>query len=87
MTFLEKHLEDPVRFARLKRAAWVILAAVIATEAIAPWVLYDHHAHFAFEDWPAFGSVYGFVACVAIIIVSKAIGKLWLMRSEHYYER
>jgi hypothetical protein len=87
VTFLEKHLEDPVRFARLKRAAYVVLAALIVAEGIPPWVLYDDHGHFPFEDWPAFGSLYGFLACVAIIMVSKGIGKLWLMRPENYYER
>ena len=37
--------------------------------------LYDEPGHFAFEDWPAFGSIYGFLSCVAIILVSKFIGK------------
>ena len=40
----------------------------------------------AFEDWPAWGSLYGFVSCVAIIVVSKILGKLWLMRPEDYYD-
>jgi hypothetical protein len=31
--------------------------------------------------------VYGFAACIAIIVVSKMIGKLWLLRSERYYDR
>ena len=72
---------------KLMRAfyAWLVVLAVV--EAIAPRVLYHEPAHFSFEDWPAFGSLYGFVACVAIIIVSKLLGKLWLMRPEKYYER
>ena len=39
-----------------------------------------------FEDLIAWGSLYGFVSCVAIIVVSKLIGKLWLMRREDYYD-
>ena len=64
--------------------AWLVVLAL--TEAIAPRVLYHEPAHFAFEDWPAFGSIYGFISCAAIILVSKALGKLWLMRSNHYYD-
>ena len=65
--------------------AWLVVLAVV--EAIAPRFLYHEPAHFPFEDLPAFGSLYGFLACVAIIIVSKLLGKLWLMRRENYYER
>jgi hypothetical protein len=87
MTFLERQLEDPVRFARLKRIALSLLLALFLAEAVAPWMLYDDPAHFPFEDLPAFGSVYGFAACIAIIVVSKMIGKLWLLRPERYYDR
>jgi hypothetical protein len=64
--------------------AWLVMLAL--TEAVAPWFFYDEHAHFTFEDWPAFGSIYGFFSCVAIILVSKLLGKLWLMRPDNYYE-
>ncbi len=64
--------------------AWLMILAL--TEAIAPRFLYHEPAHFAFEDWPAFGSFYGFFSCVAIILVSKLLGKLWLMRPDNYYE-
>ncbi|AMY06940.1 hypothetical protein LuPra_00104 [Luteitalea pratensis] len=71
---------------KLKRAFYASLVVLALAEAIAPWILYDEHAHFAFEDWPAFGSVYGFFSCVAIILVSKFLGKHWLMRPEDSYE-
>ena len=64
--------------------AWLVALALI--EAIAPRVLYHDPAHFAFEDWPAFGSLYGFFACVAIVLVSKLLGQVWLMRADTYYE-
>jgi hypothetical protein len=87
MSVLEKYLEDPGRLALLKRAGYGVLGLLALVEVAAPMVLYEDEAHFPFENWPAFGSVYGFIACVAIIVVSKAIGKLWLMRSEDYYGR
>jgi hypothetical protein len=43
--------------------------------------------HFWFEDLPAWGSLYGLAACVAIIVVSKLLGHLWLSRPENYYDR
>ena len=42
--------------------------------------------HFSFEDFPAWGSLYGLLSCVAIIVVSKLIGKLWLMHREDHYD-
>ena len=87
MTFLEKCLEDPVRFGRLKRSFYICLAVLALSEAVAPWLLYRDEPHFSFENWPAWGSIYGLFSCVAIIIVSKLLGKLWLMRSENYYDR
>lgn len=71
---------------KLKRAFYALLAVLALTEAVAPRFLYDDHAHFAFEDWPALGSLYGFLSCVAIILVSKLLGKLWLTRPDNYYE-
>jgi hypothetical protein len=62
------------------------LATLAIVEAAAPYLLYSDHGHFWFEDLPAWSSVYGLVACVLIITVSKLVGKLWLMRPEAYYD-
>ena len=86
MNFLQKHLEDPVRFARIKRASYIGLAVVALAEIVLPRILHGDESHFSFEDFPAWGSFYGLVSCVAIIVVSKFIGKLWLMRREDYYD-
>ena len=86
MNFLARQLEDPVRFARIKRGFFGVLAVVALAEIGLPLIFHDDHAHFEFESWPAFGSLYGLVSCVAIIVVSKFIGKVWLMRREDYYD-
>jgi hypothetical protein len=70
----------------LTRAFFAALAVLALVEAVASRLLYHEAAHFAFEDWPAFGSIYGFISCVAIILVSKFLGKHWLMRPEHSNE-
>ena len=86
MNFLEKQLKDPVRFARIKRWFYVGLAVAALAEIVLPLLFHGGHAHFSFESFPAWGSLYGFVSCVAIIVVSKFIGKVWLMRRENYYD-
>ena len=87
MTFLERQLEDPVRLRRVKRWFYAVLAALAVSELALPRVLGTDHAHFWFEEIPAWGSAFGLVACVAIIVVSKLLGKVWLTRPEHYYDR
>ena len=91
MNFLERQLEDPVRFIRMKRWFYVGLAAVAVVEIVLPigWHLLRlevHPPHFWFEWIPAWGSLYGLISCLAIIVVSKFLGKAWLMRREDYYD-
>ena len=86
MSFLERLLKDPVRFARLKRWFYVGLAVVTVAKIALPLVFDAGHPHFSFERFPAWGSIYGLVSCVAIIVVSKLIGKAWLMRREDHYD-
>ena len=86
MNFLQRQLEDPARFARIKRWFYASLAVVALAEIVLPRTFPAGEPHFPFEDFPAFGSLYGFVSCVAIIVLSKLIGKLWLMRREDHYD-
>lgn len=53
-----------------------------------------HHAHTGPEHWPFFWSVFGFVACVLIILVSKWFGhchwfggKFTIMAREDFYDK
>jgi hypothetical protein len=85
VTFLERLLTDPVRSKRLKRGFYASLA-VLALAEIAFTRLGESEAHFGFEDLPAWGSLFGLLACVAIIVVSKILGKVWLTRPENYYD-
>lgn len=84
--FLEKYLEDPVRFKRLKRCFYAGLAILALTEFAAPRLFHGEPADFWFEDLPAWESLYGLISCVVIITGSKFLGKLWLMRRENYYD-
>ena len=86
MNFLERNIESPARFARIKRWFYVVLIVVALSEIVLPIIFRGGHSHFSFESFPAWGSLYGFISCVAIIVVSKLIGKAWLMRRERYYD-
>ena len=86
MSFLERQLEDPVRLARIKRGFYIGLVVVALAEIVLPLIFHDGHVYFSFESVPAWGSLYGLISCAAIIVVSKLIGKVWLMRREDHYD-
>ena len=86
MNFLERVLENPARFARLKRGFYAGLVVAALADIVLPLVFGEGHPHFSFERFPAWGSLYGLISCVAIILVSKLIGKVWLMRREDHYD-
>ncbi len=86
MNFLERLLEDPIRFRRIKRGFYVGLAVLALVEIVQPLVIPSDHSHFRFESNPAWGSLNGLISCVEIIVVSKFLGKVWLMRREDHYD-
>lgn len=43
------------------------------------------HIYVYFETIPAFYAIYGFVACVVLVVLAKIMRK-GLMRNEHYYD-
>ena len=86
MNIFEKILEDPVRFKRVKWAGLTFLVVIFLLEILVVNILHLGHPHFRFEKLPGFGSLYGLISCVLIIVVSKLLGKLWLIRPEDYYD-
>ena len=44
------------------------------------------HAFFGWEAWPEFYAVYGFVACVVLVLISKYVLRPLVMRDEDYYD-
>ncbi len=65
------------------RLCYVVLALLVVYDAT---MVDKHHAHTAMEHLPGFWSVFGFAACVVIIIVSKWYGHLGIMTREDYYD-
>ena len=62
----------------------VVLALCGMLFVVEPFV--HKHGEFHFEDWFGFHGMFGFVACVALVIAAKGLRRL-LMRREDYYER
>lgn len=74
---------EALRTKKVKIIAYGVLALLIAVDFIIP----RHEIHFFGDKIPGFWSFFGFIACVLIIVVSKWIGHLWLMKDENYYDR
>jgi hypothetical protein len=73
---------------RLKVVVWIsyaVLALLVVLDAL-PWVVDKEHAHTQAEHLPGFWSLFGFGACVLIIILSKWYGHAGIMQREEYYD-
>ena len=66
-----------------KKLAYSILVLLIVFDLIIP----RQEVHFFGDKIPGFWSVFGLIACVLIIIVSKWIGRIGLMQDENYYDK
>lgn len=86
MNIFEKILEIPKNFRIAKRIFYISLVLIALIEIAVVYLFHLGHGHFWFENLPAFGTIYGFVSCVLIIVVSKFLGKKWLMKKEDYYD-
>ena len=50
------------------------------------WITgFDKHPYFKWEQWPGFYAVYGFVACVLLVLGAKFVLRPLVMRDEDYY--
>lgn len=47
---------------------------------------YDKKGYFPFEEWFGFHAVFGFLACVVLILAAKQLRRL-VRRDEDYYDR
>ena len=61
--------------------------AVLVVIDVIFWITgFDKHPYFRWETWPGFYAVYGFVACVLLVLISKHVLRPLVMRNEDYYE-
>lgn len=81
--------DDPRNVKRLIRVFFVACAVLLAIDLV-------HHRHGSFEESEAelaaegifgFYGLFGFVACVLLVLAAKYVLRKAVMRSEDYYDR
>lgn len=70
-----------------RRLVFVTLAVFAATVLLEIFFVDFDHAHLPWHRVPGFDIIFGFAGSVALIMASKALGKHFLQRPEHYYEQ
>ena len=53
---------------------------------LADFKIHHHHAHFPWENWFGFFSIYGFVCCVLLVLLAKHVVRPVMKREENYYD-
>lgn len=69
-----------------RRALKWLMAAVMASLIVLDALTPAKYERFPWDGIPGFGAAYGLVACILIIVVSKALGYALLYRREDYYD-
>lgn len=72
--------DKPKNVQRLLRGFYTICAILFLVDFAV-----HRHIYHAWEKLPAFYALYGFVACVLLVLVAKEMRKV-LMRKEDYYD-
>jgi hypothetical protein len=77
---VQDFFDKPNNIKWLLRVFYFICVLLVALDFIV-----HRHIYLDFEKIPTFYALYGFVACVVLVLLAK-IMRLMLMRSETYYE-
>ncbi len=73
-------LDDPRNVDKIVYALYAVCGLLLVIDP-----LIHKHGPFAIEHWFGFYGIYGFVACVALVLAAKELRRI-LMRSEDYYD-
>ena len=74
-------LDNPRNVDRLVHGFYAVCGILLAIDVFVP-----KHGPFALEHVIGFYGLYGFVACVALVLIAKQLRRV-LMRPEDYYDR
>ncbi|MBK9140610.1 MAG: hypothetical protein IPM17_17950 [Verrucomicrobia bacterium] len=83
-------LQRLIESTRAPQHVWVrrclyALLAINLWDNVPVWVD-KSQAHTGLEHVPTFWSVFGFLGCILLIILSKAFGHAGIMKREDYYD-
>ncbi|VAW82801.1 hypothetical protein MNBD_GAMMA13-567 [hydrothermal vent metagenome] len=73
-------------FDKPENVKWTMRVLYITSTllVVADFIIH-RHIGLPWEKIPAFYAIYGFVACVALVVIAKEIRKI-VMRKENYYD-
>lgn len=72
-------LARPSSIRLMWRVFWAVLALTVAAQ-----IVIEIKGYFGIDGWFAFGAIYGFLSCLAMVLFAKGLGYL-LKRDENYY--
>ena len=78
----QRWLDRSENVTKLYRGLWVLGLLLLAAD-----FLIHRHEEFAWARWLGFYAVYGFVACVMLVLAAKEVLRRLVKRSEDYYDR
>ncbi|MBL4848328.1 MAG: hypothetical protein JKY65_22645 [Planctomycetes bacterium] len=81
-------LDHPENVKKLIRGFWICCALLLVPDVLeALGVVHFKHPHegYWWESWVGFFALYGFVACVVLVLIAKQLRKV-VMRDEDYYD-
>ena len=68
----------------VQRVLYGLFCTLVLLLALEPFV--HKHSYFAWEKWFGFYAIYGFVACVLLVLAAKYILRPFVKREEDYYD-
>lgn len=78
--------EQQAFFDKPKNVTWILrIFYVICVLLVVADFIVHRHIYVDMERIPAFYAIYGFVACVVLVVLAKFMRTV-LMRDENYYE-
>jgi hypothetical protein len=82
-----KQTSAPSFFDNPKNVRWILrIFYLLCIVLVALDFIVHRHIYLYFEEIPAFYAIYGFIACVVLVVLAKLM-RLVLMRDEHYYDK
>lgn len=69
---------------RTIRWLWTAFSALLALVVILQFAI-KVKGYFGIDAWIGFGAAYGFLCCVAMVLVAKGLGR-FLKRGENFYD-
>jgi len=73
--------DKPENIGKLLKVFYALCVVLVVVDLVV-----HRHIYHSWENIPAFYAIYGFVGCVALVVVAKGMRKV-LMKEEDYYDK